>query len=168
MSAQINYNPYSITDSLLSFVISELNFKDPYDSTGYYTYKRKEWLKKKGVYVIRCKYTKQILYVGRSNYCLYQVAYRHFTQWRKGNCIRGMYTDTWFSRDEVQIALFNYSNDAEYLELLLTNYFKPKYNRNMFTEARYNGNGILRNKQEEMHTADYDLIEWFDSQNEAA
>jgi excinuclease UvrABC nuclease subunit len=99
-----------------------------------------DWLrvltKSSGVYAIRDKRTKRVLYVGSSNRKLYSTITRHVQSWRRSKTFwRGMRgtTDhdpgTTYARDSVEVA-FAITTGPEHLvaETMLIHRLKPRDN----------------------------------------
>jgi len=86
-------------------------------------------VKKTGVYLIRSKETKRLLYVGMSKSCLYKAMYRHFQEWNDRRCYRIVY----LNRDdyEVRIILVDFSR-VDYIERRLIRVLNPQDNRERY------------------------------------
>ena len=110
-----------------------LTFKKPYNDKGACNWPRSKYRLAKGVYII--KVGEEIKYVGRSNYCLYRAAYRHFANWCKGKRIGGKYGDTYYDRNgDTYLSMF-LTDNPEMTEVELTHKLKPTDNRNRFGET---------------------------------
>ncbi|MEM6342532.1 MAG: GIY-YIG nuclease family protein [Bacteroidota bacterium] len=77
-----------------------------------------------GVYVIRSKRTKKILYVGYSGSQLYKTLYRHFQDWRKSNQYRAEYRNP--NQYEVMVILTQSCVNASALEQYYINKLEPR------------------------------------------
>ncbi|MEL7532348.1 MAG: GIY-YIG nuclease family protein [Bacteroidota bacterium] len=77
-----------------------------------------------GVYIIRSKKTKKILYVGYSASQLYKTLYRHFQDWRKSSQYRAEYRDA--DKYEVMIILTRSCLNAANLEQFYINKLGPR------------------------------------------
>lgn len=77
-----------------------------------------------GVYIIRSKRTKKILYVGNSGSQLYKTLYRHFQDWRKSRQYRAEYRDP--NKYEVMIFLTKSCLNASNLEQFYINKLGPR------------------------------------------
>ncbi|MDD5006525.1 MAG: hypothetical protein PHS93_10315 [Candidatus Omnitrophica bacterium] len=78
-----------------------------------------------GLYFIRSRRTKKIIYIGYSLGRLYYTMYRHFEQWTTK-----YHEPVTFSRDSVQVrVLFCEKHHVERLEHHFIRKYKPAYNR---------------------------------------
>jgi hypothetical protein len=105
------------------------------------------WMKKTGLYIIRDKNTKQIVYVGMSRSCLYRGMYRHFQSWNDPRQYRVTYLD----RDnyEVRLILVEFEK-VEYFERRLIWYLNPRDNLNRYEEEKEH----YDNMQDELNGVD--------------
>lgn len=108
----------------------DIEYRKPYNKSG----KKCQWLRKNwhqvpGVYVI--KVGDVIKYVGRSDYCVYQAAYRHFAKWCKLRKPNSNYRDVFYSRSTpfIRLALIKEENNFS-LEQELIFELQPTDNRN--------------------------------------
>lgn len=104
-------------------------WEDPYIDNK--TTKLFAW-KKTGIYLIRDKKTKEILYVGMSKSCLYKAMYRHFQKWDDYRFKRIVYHDR--NRYQVRIILVN-DGWVHYTEVRLIKYIMPRDNNNFYTDV---------------------------------
>lgn len=81
--------------------------------------------KKSGVYLIRNKTTKELLYVGMSKSSIYSALYRHFQDWSMSKQYRVWYMNR--CDFEVRCIVVNRSR-VGYVEKRLIAYFNPKDN----------------------------------------
>lgn len=84
-----------------------------------------KFAKKYGVYFVRDKHTRELLYIGKSQYCLYKGLYIHF--YRRAD-------DEWrvcFDKEDTSIEarmIVTEKEKAHLYEKRLIQYFKPKLN----------------------------------------
>ena len=77
-----------------------------------------------GVYIIRSKRSKKILYVGYSGSQLYKTLYRHFQDWRKSSQYRAEYRNP--DQYEVMVILTRSCINAGNLEQFYINKLEPR------------------------------------------
>lgn len=82
--------------------------------------------KKKGVYLIRHKFTKEILYIGVSNYSVYKALYRHFNKWDDHYC------RVVFDKNICEVRVIIDLDNPYKVEKRLIRYFQPKMNHEMY------------------------------------
>jgi len=87
-----------------------------------------KFLNKKGVYILRSKETKAILYIGMSDFCVYKAFYRHFHFWKDTSSRKR------FNKTGTECRLIETTKeDAHKLEVRLIRYFQPVMNGIMYT-----------------------------------
>lgn len=98
------------------------NWISPYTKKGNANYKHS---KKCGVYLVRSRKSKKILYVGYSGYDLKKTLYRHFQSWNDSTQFRAVYKN----RNLYQIKVIECScSAASKLEKYLIKKYKPRDN----------------------------------------
>lgn len=135
-----------------------LKFVPAYSDDGKNTgVKRKDYWRKKGVYIIRILGV--IRYVGRSGGSLYRGCFRHFQNWCSKPRSTG-YKDAFYSKEGAEVCLIETDDDV-LTEAYLVNVLNPTDNRERFgiskpkkPKKRLFG----RNPEKEFHTSDYDYI----------
>jgi hypothetical protein len=86
-------------------------------------------LEKVGVYFIRDKYTKEIVYIGMSRSSLYKASYRHFQNWNTSVGYRVVYSD----RNGYEIRyIFMDKRLVKRTEKRLIHKFKPRDNKERY------------------------------------
>lgn len=88
--------------------------------------------RKMGVYLIRDRNTKEILYIGMSKSNLAKTLYRHFQSWSNSWQYRVVYRDR--IGYEVRVILTD-EERVGYVESRLIRYFNPKDNRYKYKEG---------------------------------
>lgn len=114
------------------------------------------WFKHTGVYLIREKITKEIVYVGMSKSCLYKAMYRHFQSWNDNRQHRVTYNNR--PGYEVRLICIDKSKTV-YYERRLIRYINPRDNTELYEDAneiqsKYN-NEISKEFGEGVGTVNY-------------
>lgn len=91
-------------------------------TTKRFTYKRK------GCYLIRDKFTKEILYVGMSNSNVYSAMYHHFNKWNDHPC------RVVLDRNNCEIRVFVDLKEPHRIEKRLIKFFCPKCNHERYVK----------------------------------
>lgn len=84
---------------------------------------------KTGVYVLRCKVTKDILYVGMGS-CVYKAFYRHFHKWKDSE------SRVHFNKTNTECRfILTTKEDVHKVEVRLIRYYKPKLNSILYESS---------------------------------
>lgn len=97
--------------------------------------------RKPGIYFIREKSTKLIVYIGMSKVCVYKACYRHFEEWNDYREKRIVYYNR--KNYEIRTIICENPEDAVIFEKRLIIFFKPRDNSiryKTYLEERLNNN----------------------------